>query len=180
MTTMLIRVETAVRSGATKPSSTSMLAWWNVPTGCKTTLVHKPLADMTFHKHHYTHTQKNAQNIECNNGYYKSFNITGKYEIFLQDPKEHRSFWYNTLKDDASGSCFIQLMEGTRKSTPKCTEIALPDNMSDSVVGLARLFQIDETCTQDENIIKFTNSLNLSDFQIKLVEEATRSQSSSY
>ena len=142
--------------------------------------MHKPLADMTFHKHHYTHTQKNAQNIECNNGYYKSFNITGKYEIFLQDPKEHRSFWYNTLKDDASGSCFIQLMEGTRKSTPKCTEIALPDNMSDSVVGLARLFQIDETCTQDENIIKFTNSLNLSDFQIKLVEEAARSQSSSY
>ena len=71
-------------------------------------------------------------------------------------------------------------MEGTRKNTPKCTEIALPDNMSDSVVGLARLFQIDETCTQDENIIKFTNSLNLSDFQIKLVEEATRSQSSSY
>ena len=54
--------------------------------------------------------------------------------------------------------------------------------MPDSVVGLARLFQIDETCTQDENIIKFTHSLNLSDFQIlfsKLIEEATRSQSSS-
>ena len=83
------------------------------------------------------------------------------------------------LKGDASGSCFIELMEGTRKNKPKCTKIALPDNMSDSVVGLARLFQIDETCTQDENIIKFTNSLNLSDFQIKLIEEATRSQSSS-
>ena len=55
---MLFRVETAVRSGATKPSSTSMLACWNVPTGCKTTLVHKPLADMTFHKHHYTHKKK--------------------------------------------------------------------------------------------------------------------------
>ena len=58
-------------------------------------------------------------------------------------------------------------------------KIALPDNMPDSVVGLARLFQIDETCTQDENIIKFINSLNLPDFQIKLIEEATRSQSSS-
>ena len=39
--------------------------------------------------------------------------------------------------------------------------------------------KIDETCTQDENMIKFRNSLNLSDFQIKLIEEATRSQSSS-
>ena len=107
VTAMLFRVEAAVRSGATKPSSTSMLACWNVPTGCKTTLVHKPLADMTFHKHHYKKRKTNAQNIECNNDYYKSFNVTGEYETFLQDPKEHRSFLYYTLKDDASGSYFI-------------------------------------------------------------------------
>ena len=70
-------------------------------------------------------------------------------------------------------------MEGTRKNKPKCTKIALRDNMRNSVVGLARLFQIDETCSQDENIVKFTNSLNSSDYQIKLIEEATRSQGSS-
>ena len=52
--------------------------------------------------------------------------------------------------------------------------------MTDSVVGLARLFQIHETFTQDENeIFKFSNFLNLLDLQIKLIEEATRSQSSS-
>ena len=85
----------------------------------------------------------------------------------------------NTLKDNASGSCFIELMEATRKNKPKCTNIALPDNMPNSVVGLARLLQVHETYTQDENIVKFINSLNLSDFQIKLIEEATRSQSSS-
>ena len=70
-------------------------------------------------------------------------------------------------------------MEATRKNKPKCTNIALPDNMPNSVVGLARLLQVHETYTQDENIVKFINSLNLSDFQIKLIEEATRSQSSS-
>ena len=129
---MLFRVEAAVRSGATKPSSTSMLACWNVPTGCKTKLVHKPLADMTFHKHHYKKRKTNVQNIECNSDYYKSFNVTGEYETFLRDPKEHKSFVYNMLKDDASGSCFIELMEGTRKNKSKCTEIALPDNMPDS------------------------------------------------
>ena len=179
VTAMLFRVEAPLSSGATKPSSTSMLACWNVSNGCKTTLVHKPLADMTFHKHHHKKRKTNAQNTECNNDYYKRFNVTGEYETFLQDPKEHRSFLYNTLKDDVSGSCLIELMEGTRKNKLKCTEIALPDNMPHNVVGLARLFQIDETCTQDENMIKFRNSLNLSDFQIKLTEEATRSQSSS-
>ena len=179
VTVMLFRVEAAVPSGATKPFSTSMLACWNVRTGCKTTLVHKPLADMTFHKHHSKKRKTNAQNIACNNDCCKSFNVTGEYETFLQDPKEHRLFLYSMLKDDTSGSCFIELMEGTKNNKPRCTKTALPDNMPGSVVGLARLFQIDETCTQVENIIKFTNSLNLSVFQIKLIEEATRSQSSS-
>ena len=42
------------------------------------------------------------------------------------------------LNDDASGSCFIELMEGTRKNKPKCTKIDLLDKMPDSSVGLAR------------------------------------------
>ena len=41
VTAMLFRVKAKVCSGATKPSSTSMLACWNVPTCCKTALVHK-------------------------------------------------------------------------------------------------------------------------------------------
>ena len=60
VTAMLFRVEPAVRSGATKSSSTSVLACWNVPTGCKKKLVHKPLTDMTFHKHHYKKWKTNA------------------------------------------------------------------------------------------------------------------------
>ena len=60
---------------------------------------------------------------------------------------------YNTRKDDACGSCFIKLMEGTRKNKQKGTKIAFPDKMSDSVVGLARLFQIDETYTKDKNTL---------------------------
>ena len=68
-------------------------------------------------------------------------------------------------------------MEGTRKNKTKCTKTALPCNMPDRVVGLDRLFQIDETCTQVENIIKITYSLNLSDFQMKLIEKDTRSLS---
>ena len=171
VTAMFFKVEAAFRSGAAKPSSTSILASWNVPTGFKATLVHKPLADMTFHKHHY---KKNAQKIECNNYYYISFIATGEYETFLQDPKELRSFLQNVLKDDSSGNYFIEVMEGNRKN-----KSVLPNNMQHSVVGLAELFQIDETCTQNENIIKFTNSINLSEFQIKLMDEATRSQSSS-
>ena len=50
---MLFRVEAAVSTGTTKPSCTSLLAKWNVPTGTKTTLQHKPISEMTFHKYHY-------------------------------------------------------------------------------------------------------------------------------
>ena len=50
---LLFRVEAAVRTGATKLSSTSVLAKWNVPTGCKTKLIHKPIAEMTFNSFHY-------------------------------------------------------------------------------------------------------------------------------
>ena len=53
VTAMLCRLEAAVHSGATKASSTSVLACWNVSTGCKTTFEHKSLADLTFHEHHY-------------------------------------------------------------------------------------------------------------------------------
>ena len=112
MTVMLFREEAAVHSEATKPSSTDMLTCWNVPTGCKTTSVHEPLADMTFHKHHYKKRKTNTQKIESNNDYYKSFNISGEHQTFLKDPTEYRSFFYNTLKDDASGSCFINMIEG--------------------------------------------------------------------
>ena len=50
---LLFRVEAAVRSGATKPSSTSLLSKWNVPTGIKSKLVQKPISDMAFNKFHY-------------------------------------------------------------------------------------------------------------------------------
>ena len=53
VTAMLCRLEAAVHSGATKASSTSVLACWNVSTGCKTTFEHKSLADLTFHEYHY-------------------------------------------------------------------------------------------------------------------------------
>ncbi|XP_065642246.1 uncharacterized protein LOC136073896 [Hydra vulgaris] len=50
---MLIRVEAAVCTGATKPSCTSVFAKWKVPSGIKTVLTHKPLCDVVFNKHHY-------------------------------------------------------------------------------------------------------------------------------
>ena len=45
---MLFRVEAAVRTGATKPSSTSLPCKWNVPSGSKSKIIHKPISDMTF------------------------------------------------------------------------------------------------------------------------------------
>ena len=84
VTAMLFRVEDAVRSGGTNPSSTSMLACWNVPAGCKTTLVYKPLADMTFHKHNYKIKEKPML---------KTFNVTVTITKVLMLLENMRSFY---------------------------------------------------------------------------------------
>ena len=71
---MMFRVEAAVTTGATKPSSTSTLAKWNVPTGCKTTLVHKPISDLVFHRHEYRNTgDKTAKKMSATNMKFKQF-----------------------------------------------------------------------------------------------------------
>ena len=66
------------------------------------------MTDMTFINIITKKRKTNAQKTECKNDYYKSFNVTGEYETFLKDSKEHMSFLYNILKDDASGNYFIE------------------------------------------------------------------------
>ena len=177
VTAMLFRVEAAVISGATKPSSTSMLACWNVPTGCKTKLVHKPIVDMTFTKHHYKSGEHISKKIASSNKCYQNYNVAGREKSqILQNENLLRESLYNALKEDACDSCFIELMEGVRKTKPKGRKtLVLPPGIKE----LASTFQIDENCSQEENIKKFTNSLHLSEAQIADIEEATREQSSS-
>ena len=129
VTAMLFRVEAAVRSGTTKPSSTSVLAKWNVPTGCKTVLKHQPISKLTFHKHHYKKGEKNTkEKIETANNSYNNFThfANPSQAKLLQNRSKVREQLYQQLKHVAAESCFIELAEGKRKGDPQNVIKTLP------------------------------------------------------
>ena len=114
---MLFRVEAAVSTGATKPSCTSLLAKWNVPTGSKTKLRHKPISDMVFHTHEYRNAgDGTGELIAAANQRFKDFTAyTDTQARFLKNKTAVRQMFYDTLKDSLPHSCFIEMMEGEKK-----------------------------------------------------------------
>ena len=179
---LLFRVEAAVRTGATKPSSTSLLAKWNVPTGVTTKIIHKPITEMNFHTFHYRKSKSTENQIQLANEKYKSFEFSspGK-SAFLENESDTRDFLYNRLKNVAPDSCFVELMEGKRKSKTKkecqtvLSQTVLPQGVKEKVLS----FQIDNDKSQRENIEIFTESLKLTAEEISVVEKVTKKQSKS-
>ena len=53
ITAFLFRVESFVVTGKTKPSQTSQLCKWNVPTGTKVDITPMPAQEMMFQNQHY-------------------------------------------------------------------------------------------------------------------------------
>lgn len=114
---LLFRVEAAVRTGATKPSSTSVLAKWNVPTGTKRKLVHKPITEMNIHRFHYRGDNSVKEKLQSATEKYDSFEfLSPQKTALLRDKAAMRNLLYEKLKTVASDSCFIELMGGTRKT----------------------------------------------------------------
>lgn len=73
---LLFHAEAMVRTSATKPSSTSLLSEWNVPTGVKSKLVQKPISEVASNKFHHRKDSSSEDKIEAANGKYKSFEFS--------------------------------------------------------------------------------------------------------
>ena len=58
ITAFLFRVESFVVTGKTKPSQTSQLCKWNVPTGTKVDITPPPAQKMMFQNQHYARVNK--------------------------------------------------------------------------------------------------------------------------
>ena len=58
---MLFRIEHALRFNLTKPTSTSKLCTWNVPSGSKVDMVPKRIKDVCFDKVQYM-KEENSKN----------------------------------------------------------------------------------------------------------------------
>ena len=109
---------------------------------------------MTFHKHHYNIEKLIPKKLNLTMTITKVLIPLEDIRLFYRIQRNiDGSFKYNTRKDGACGSFFIELMEETKKKQQKSTKIVLPDKMPDSVVGLARFFQIEETYTKDKNTL---------------------------
>ena len=97
---LLFRVEAAVRTGATKPSSTSLLSKWNVPTGNRSKITHKPISEMTFNKYHYRKDNNITKDKILNaNEKYKKFEFASPSKInILADKKKMCQNLFDKLK----------------------------------------------------------------------------------
>ena len=100
VTAMLFRVEAAVSTGATKPSCTSILSKWNVPTGSKTVLVHKPIDEMVFTRSNYTGNNSKADKLKAFNVKYSEFQSYGiEQQQLIKDSGKTRQYLFENLKD---------------------------------------------------------------------------------
>ena len=174
---LLFRVEAAVRIGATKPSSTSLLSKWNVPTGTKSKISHTPIADMVFNKYQYNKSKSSKSKIANANEKYKTFQFSSPQKsTYLQNKKEVRLNLFQKLKDASSDSCFVEIMNGkSQQMNNKNNFQNLPFSLSKSL----KKFNIDHSKSKEENITLFTNSLFLSNNDINIIEHNTKNQSSS-
>ena len=177
VTAMLFRIEAAVSSGVTKPTCTSRLAAWNVPSGSKTVLDMKPICELEFLKHTYR-KRANVEETQQNRTIYNAFSPS--YESDLKKISSGgiiRQKIYEAFKDCASTSRFVELIE-CKKKRPKAnnnTSVELPNN----IITEAELFSIDHAKTNDANVQAFTEKIKLSSDKIRLIYEATKSQSDS-
>ena len=110
--TLLFCVEAAVCTGARKPSPTSVLAKLNVPTGFKSKWIHKPICDMTFNNF-------SKDKICMANENTCPLNLPAQKKLNYFKIKLIRGLPVSKKPDVSSDSCFMELMEGTRKSQPK-------------------------------------------------------------
>ena len=100
---MLFRVEAAAQIGATCPSSTSMLAKWNAPAGCKIMLKHKPISELVFNKFHYKKaSQQTDERLTVSQKCFKALSMTSEdQQRMLQDSDKIRHHLYQKLKNIA-------------------------------------------------------------------------------
>lgn len=177
VTGMLFRVEAAVSAGVTKPTCTSRLSKWNVPTGTKTVLEMKPIKELTFSKHNYF-KGRDSTNNDLNRIAYNSF--TPNENIPLESPDALRSNIYGIMKEIIPDSRFVELMECKKKrATTNSIEPELKNFNSTNVIHQSENFIYNHATSLQENVDMLTNSLKITKDKITQIYDITKSQSDS-
>lgn len=176
---MLFRVEYAVRHGLTKPTSTSTLCYWNVPSGVKINLQPTKFKELYFDKSQYLKGKK-QQAIDNKKKFLQFSPSWDNTRNKLQNKKTTRDAVYKTIKNDIHGSCLWEILEGRSLSVEKFEY----ENAIDcpTIISLAETFLQNnkmESINLQDLIEKFKCSLQYSTEQINALSLKTQSQSQS-
>ena len=110
---MLFRIEAAVITGITKPTCTSQLSEWVIPSK-KTNVDPGKLSDFVIRKDHYRKKAaaptKEIQ-LESAQKRLKFSPMSTKQEQYLQQASQVRDHFYQAIKGIVPGSCFSEFME---------------------------------------------------------------------
>ena len=172
VTAMLFRVEAAVTSGLTRPTKTSILSTWNVPTGVKINLKPLPVAEMVFEQSHYTKTSERDLAEAKKTFLDFSPTLIEQQMSSLKDENAMRNRVYSAIKGDIKTSCFAEVMEGKRLSAKEQPVYEVPDN----ILKVADNFIYNNNLSIEQNVTNFTNKINVTCKQINDLKEATSSQ----
>ena len=167
---MLFRIESAVTTGVTNPSKTSLPCQWTVPSGQKIDLKPTMAEELFFSKQKYTTntrdkiTKQKEAKIKFKN-YKPSLYKTHTNQI--KNKPEMRNSLFSLIKPDIKQSCLAEMMEGkgVQESTLNPT---IPPPLP---------LLVQKAATGKDLTSVMPGSIKLSDTDCKLIEENTRDQS---
>ncbi|XP_028407527.1 uncharacterized protein LOC114530141 [Dendronephthya gigantea] len=176
VTAMLFRIEAAVSSGVTKPTCTSKLSTWNVPAATKSLLSIKPIGELTVVKASYRKRKGTSEN-EPNCTAYKNFSPYETKEV--ENPESMRKKIYSLVKDHIPESRFVEIMEIKKKRTSSVQSTDTNNLLSHSVMKKSDAYVYDENSSLENNVSKFTLTLEISEDVVNSIYNNTKDQANS-
>lgn len=173
---VLFRLEHAVKTGMTRPASTSKPSVWTIPKK-KTKINPGKVTDLIWKKSHYTKLPSDLEKENEKSAKKKCFTPLNKtQEKKVQDGNKMRLDLHKVLKEDIPNSCFTLLMDKRRISVKESQEesIPVPDTLIDVAQQVPR-----EGFTLEERKREFLSQIELSEAQVNALNSATITQSNS-
>ena len=171
----LFRIEHAVRFNLTKPTSTSKLCTWNVPSGSKVDMVPKRIKDICFDKAQYMKEGNSKNKTTASKRKFLAFSPSwSETAKKSQKTANTRYELYNIIKEEIKSSCLRKVMEGrsfSREAITNKVKVQCP-----TLLELAQKYSAEKG---HNSTTEFSKSVVFTRKQILFVKNKTIEQSQS-
>ena len=169
---VLFRIEHAVKTGMTKPTSTSQLCEWTIPKK-RTKINPQKVTDFVWKKSHYTKSQIDVSKENEMSAKKRSFTpLTKSQESKIQDVGQIRQELHTLLQSDMPNSCFSLLMDKRRIETGEKIE-QVPATLSEIAASIPK----DRTLNDQKTLLM--SKIKMSEEQRESLMKVTLRQSES-